>query len=946
METERICPSCHKVLPPDVPLGLCPECLIKSGFPTGTEPGKAPASGFVPPTVEEIAKLFPQFEVLGFIGKGGMGAVYKARQPGLDRLVALKVLPPVVGNDPGFVERFNREARALARLSHPNIVVIYDFGKTGDLPYLVMEYVDGTNLREIERMGTLSAKEALEIVPQICEALQFAHSEGIVHRDIKPENLLIDKKGRVKIADFGIAKILDVPTGKVSLTGAKDVVGTPHYMAPEQIEKPQSVDHRADIYSLGVVFYEMLTGELPLGKFAPPSKKVQVDVRLDEVVLHTLEKEPERRYQHASQLKTDVETIATTAAPPPKIPVMAQPPKIGTAAPVASVVIIAPAIALMVTGVLKFISGATAPFSGWPGYRITNDLFGHLGFVPGMIQLASSLIFMLIPAMVIIFGAIEMVNRRNYAWSMVAAIVAILFYSFIGFVAGIWALIVLLLPGTRMAFGRSTGQPTVAKWGWVLGVVGGGGLFLIATLNSLAIVLHHHHMVRVAQVQNSAEPVAAPAEPATNPAMATEPERPERAMPAARSSNPNGGWNLEIADSTSSATSVPTITVATSSGNVAVMPSGTPPTYQLYKNGTNPTEGAASTPAVPNLSAPPGTTYVVITNGTMPPSYQWYYSNTNVTTSNQVLAAGTPGQGTNDFIVQTLNPNDPNTKSITMYERADAGEATDFSKSFAVEPGGTLTMTVDRGDVRITGGDQNEVKVHVEREVTHASDGDVADILKQEHVVVEETGNEISITAQDPPHLHPGGFFAGSDPNLQVHYDISVPRRFGAQVETAGGNITVASVIGGMKLKTAGGNLDCKDVSGNVEGRTGGGNIFANGCKGRLQLKTSGGNITFEGFSGTSIEAETGGGEVDADFAAAPRSDSHLHTSGGSIRVHLPMDAAMTLDAHTDGGVVRSDVPVQTQGLPASDTLNGTINGGGPTLKVETSGGNIEISKR
>jgi serine/threonine protein kinase len=320
METERICPSCHKPLPPDVPLGLCPECLMKSGLNTGTEPGGADPkrSGFVPPPVADIAKLFPQLEVLEFVGKGGMGAVYKARQPSLDRLVALKILPPATAGDPGFAERFNREARALARLNHPNIVAVHDFGQAGTLHYLVMEFVDGGNLRQIERAGRLAPEQALAIVPQICEALQFAHNEGIVHRDIKPENILLDKKGRVKITDFGIAKMLGLTAEQAPLTGARDVVGTPHYMAPEQIEKPQTVDHRADIYSLGVVFYEMLTGELPLGKFAPPSRKVQVDVRLDEVVLHALEKEPELRYQQASQVKTAVETIARSEGPTPK----------------------------------------------------------------------------------------------------------------------------------------------------------------------------------------------------------------------------------------------------------------------------------------------------------------------------------------------------------------------------------------------------------------------------------------------------------------------------------------------------------------------------------------------------------------------------------------------------------------------------------------------------
>ena len=318
MDTKRICPSCQKPLPPDVPLGLCPECLIKAGFNTGAEAG-GENTGFMAPTVEQIAKLFPQLEIIEFIGKGGMGAVYKARQPALDRLVALKILPPRLAGAAGFAERFNREARALARLVHPNIVAVHDFGKAGELHYLVMEFVDGANLREVEIAGRLAPEQALAIVPQICEALQFAHNEGIVHRDIKPENILLDKKGRVKIADFGISKMLSQTSDQASLTGARGVVGTPHYMAPEQLEKPTTVDHRADIFSLGVVFYEMLTGELPLGKFGAPSTKVLVDVRLDQVVLRALEKEPERRYQHVSQVKTAVETIAsTTASGPPQ----------------------------------------------------------------------------------------------------------------------------------------------------------------------------------------------------------------------------------------------------------------------------------------------------------------------------------------------------------------------------------------------------------------------------------------------------------------------------------------------------------------------------------------------------------------------------------------------------------------------------------------------------
>jgi serine/threonine protein kinase len=192
-----------------------------------------------------------------------------------------------------------------------------------------MEFIDGANLRELTQTGRLSPAEALAIVPQICDALQYAHDQGIVHRDIKPENILIDRQGRVKIADFGLAKLLDDTSASVELTRSHMVMGTPRYMSPEQIETPLDVDHRADIYSLGVVFYELLTGELPMGRFAAPSEKVQIDVRLDEVVLRTLEKEPERRYQQASEVKTDMESIARTnpASHPvaPAIPPVVEP---------------------------------------------------------------------------------------------------------------------------------------------------------------------------------------------------------------------------------------------------------------------------------------------------------------------------------------------------------------------------------------------------------------------------------------------------------------------------------------------------------------------------------------------------------------------------------------------------------------------------------------------
>src|SRR5215469_15705186 len=311
MNTNPVCKQCGASLPADAPQGMCPQCLMKAGLGTQGQTIVISAEATIgSPSLEEVGRHFPQLEILGLLGRGGMGIVYKARQKHLDRVVALKILPPEISGDRSFAERFAREARALAKLNHPNIVSIFDSGEADGLFYFVMEFVDGSNLRQCLQAKQISPREALAIVPVICDALQYAHDLGIVHRDIKPENVLLDRKGRVKIADFGLAKLINRTTPEVGLTQTGLMMGTPKYMAPEQMDRPAEVDHRADIYSLGVVFYEMLTGELPLGRFALPSQRVQVDVRLDEVVLRTLEQKPERRYQHASEVKTEVETIA------------------------------------------------------------------------------------------------------------------------------------------------------------------------------------------------------------------------------------------------------------------------------------------------------------------------------------------------------------------------------------------------------------------------------------------------------------------------------------------------------------------------------------------------------------------------------------------------------------------------------------------------------------
>ena len=320
------CPQCGAPLPADAPCGLCPNCLMLMNLaePTLDETSAEHKAKPRAPAIEELASRFPQLEIIELLGQGGMGAVYKARQKELDRIVALKILPPQIGETPGFSERFTREARALAKLNHPGIVTLYEFGNADGLFFFLMEYVDGLNLRGLLNNGRIEAREALAIVPQICDALQYAHDHGIVHRDIKPENILLDRRGRVKVADFGLAKITGTPEtiqhgtppeliGHHQSTIGNAIMGTPNYMSPEQTTAPESVDHRADIYALGVVFYQMLTGDLPDAALQPPSKKVQLDVRLDEVVLRALEQKPELRYQQISALKTEVETIVSTA---------------------------------------------------------------------------------------------------------------------------------------------------------------------------------------------------------------------------------------------------------------------------------------------------------------------------------------------------------------------------------------------------------------------------------------------------------------------------------------------------------------------------------------------------------------------------------------------------------------------------------------------------------
>ena len=348
--------------------GLNPEELLARGMQSVRMTGGGGFTDWSPPTVTEAARLFPNYEVLELIGRGGMGAVYKARQLALDRSVAVKLLPLEVSVDRDFADRFVREARTMARMNHPNIVSVFDFGTTpeGHL-YFIMEFVEGTTLHHLIKTVGLKPEQALEIIASVCEALAYAHGEGVVHRDIKPANVLVDMKGRVKVTDFGLAR-LDSPTAEQwgnTMPGA--VLGTPDYMSPEQ-KRGVKVDHRADIYSLGVMLYEMLCGQVPQGIFDPPSQRVRVDARVDQVVIRAMQQEPDRRYRDTAEMKTDVETIRssadhTTIAPIPRHTGAPLPPM--SARPTLPPTVPAPKSRTPMWAGIAVLCVAAAAFGGW-----------------------------------------------------------------------------------------------------------------------------------------------------------------------------------------------------------------------------------------------------------------------------------------------------------------------------------------------------------------------------------------------------------------------------------------------------------------------------------------------------------------------------------------------------------------------------------------------------
>lgn len=256
--------------------------------------------------------MLPQYEITALIGRGGMGAVYRGRQMTLDRAVAIKILPPGLDEtDATYSERFRNEALAMARLNHPGIVAVYDFGSTRNgMLYIVLEFVDGTDVAQMmAEQGRLPAAHAMAITAHVCDALKYAHERGIVHRDIKPANIMVGYDGVVKVADFGLAK-MSKGGESTGMTQSGMTMGTMHYIAPEALTLGVLVDHRADIYAIGVMLFHMLTGGLPQGMFKLPSQQMPgLDPRYDGIISRALLNDRELRYQTVVELRRDLDAI-------------------------------------------------------------------------------------------------------------------------------------------------------------------------------------------------------------------------------------------------------------------------------------------------------------------------------------------------------------------------------------------------------------------------------------------------------------------------------------------------------------------------------------------------------------------------------------------------------------------------------------------------------------
>lgn len=303
--------------------GLAKSAPVRQAHPcmSSSIPASTPGKPWQPPAPEDLAPELPQYEILGLLGRGGMGAVYKARQKSLNREVAIKILPPMAEEDGTmhYAERFIAEAQAMARLEHQNIVAVYDAGQTpGGLLYFVMQYVQGTDVSQMIRSaGRLPPEHAYAITAHVCEALAYAHKNGIIHRDIKPANIMVDMEGRVKVADFGLAKAVDAQTG---FTQSNMAVGTPDFVAPEALIPGMPVDGRADLYAVGVMLYQMLTGNIPRGAWQPASVMAPgTDPRFDQIIVKAMAYDREQRHHSATELRQHLDSILMPAVAAPDL---------------------------------------------------------------------------------------------------------------------------------------------------------------------------------------------------------------------------------------------------------------------------------------------------------------------------------------------------------------------------------------------------------------------------------------------------------------------------------------------------------------------------------------------------------------------------------------------------------------------------------------------------
>lgn len=290
--------------------GLCPRCLmdtVVTDLTSFDHPALAATGPRMPcPDLAQLAEQLPQYEFHELLGGGATGWVYRARQKSLDRWVAIKLLPNLPLDRSEAVARFQQEAQILAKLNHARIVTVFDYGVTDDARYLVMELVAGPTLRQEMNAAPFEPADGIRMMDEVCEAIELAHSRGITHRDLKPENVIFessDRTGHIKVADFGISRLVGQVQHPVVSTRTSLVMGTPYYVAPEQMRSGATPDHRADIFAIGVMLYELLTGQLPMGRFARPSRISGAPPAIDAVVMQCLESDPEQRFPDVASLR-------------------------------------------------------------------------------------------------------------------------------------------------------------------------------------------------------------------------------------------------------------------------------------------------------------------------------------------------------------------------------------------------------------------------------------------------------------------------------------------------------------------------------------------------------------------------------------------------------------------------------------------------------------------